>query len=76
MLNDVTNMVKQTVDTFGQVDILVNNAGVTKDNLLMRMKEEEWDTVINTNLKGVFYVQSSISLYDASTRRRIIYRFV
>lgn len=50
-------MVKQTVDTFGQVDILVNNAGVTKDNLLMRMKEEEWDTVINTNLKGVFYVQ-------------------
>lgn len=50
-------MVKQTVDTFGQVDILVNNAGVTKDNLLMRMKEEEWDTVINTNLKVYSYVQ-------------------
>ncbi len=63
-------MVKQTVDTFGQVDILVNNAGVTKDNLLMRMKEEEWDTVINTNLKGVFLcTKSSISLYDASTSR-------
>ncbi|MGQ0514595.1 SDR family NAD(P)-dependent oxidoreductase, partial [Bacillus sp. D-CC] len=60
---DVTNMVKQTVDTFGQVDILVNNAGVTKDNLLMRMKEEEWDTVINTNLKGVFLCTKAVSRF-------------
>ena len=59
--DDVTNMVKQTVDTFGQVDILVNNAGVTKDNLLMRMKEEEWDTVINTNLKGVFLCTKAVT---------------
>ena len=56
-------MVKQTVDVFGQVDILVNNAGVTKDNLLMRMKEEEWDTVINTNLKGVFLCTKAVSRY-------------
>jgi 3-oxoacyl-[acyl-carrier protein] reductase len=50
----VQKMVKETVEAFGRVDILVNNAGITKDNLIMRMKEEEWDAVINTNLKGVF----------------------
>ena len=42
------------LDDAGRVDILVNNAGVTRDNLLIRMSEEEWDTVINTNLKGAF----------------------
>jgi len=47
-------MVKQVVDTFGSIDILVNNAGITRDNLIMRMKEEEFDQVIETNLKGVF----------------------
>lgn len=51
---DVERLVKQTIDTFGKVDILVNNAGITRDNLLMRMKEAEWDEVINTNLKGVY----------------------
>ncbi|GAA0331552.1 3-oxoacyl-[acyl-carrier-protein] reductase [Bacillus carboniphilus] len=52
--DDVQNMIKETVDQFGAIDILVNNAGITRDNLLMRMKEEEWDSVIDTNLKGVF----------------------
>jgi 3-oxoacyl-[acyl-carrier protein] reductase len=47
-------MVKQTLETFGQLDILVNNAGITRDNLIMRMKDDEFDEVINTNLKGVF----------------------
>jgi 3-oxoacyl-[acyl-carrier protein] reductase len=47
-------MVKQVVDTLGGIDILVNNAGITRDNLIMRMKEEEFDQVIETNLKGVF----------------------
>ena len=42
------------LDDAGRVDILVNNAGVTRDNLLMRMSEEDWDTVLNTNLKGAF----------------------
>jgi 3-oxoacyl-[acyl-carrier protein] reductase len=51
---DVQDMVKQVVDTFGSIDILVNNAGITRDNLIMRMKEDDWDAVINTNLKGVF----------------------
>lgn len=47
-------LVKQTVEAFGKIDILVNNAGITRDNLIMRMKEEEFDAVIGTNLKGVF----------------------
>ena len=50
----VSQMVKKTLEEFGRVDILVNNAGITRDNLLMRMKDSEWDQVINTNLKGVY----------------------
>ena len=45
---------KYVVDKYGRVDILINNAGVTKDNLLMKMNEEEYDTVLDTNLKGAF----------------------
>ncbi|WP_289136523.1 3-oxoacyl-[acyl-carrier-protein] reductase [uncultured Brevibacillus sp.] len=51
---DVNEMFKATLEHFGTIDILVNNAGITRDNLLMRMKEDEWDDVIATNLKGVF----------------------
>ncbi|MEW9697757.1 3-oxoacyl-[acyl-carrier-protein] reductase [Paenibacillus sp. SI8] len=51
---EAEDLVKQTLDTFGKIDILVNNAGITRDNLIMRMKEEEFDQVIATNLKGVF----------------------
>ncbi|MFD0959442.1 3-oxoacyl-[acyl-carrier-protein] reductase [Paenibacillus chungangensis] len=47
-------MVKEVLGKFGAIDILVNNAGITRDNLIMRMKEEEFDQVIETNLKGVF----------------------
>ncbi|MBO8137400.1 MAG: 3-oxoacyl-[acyl-carrier-protein] reductase [Desulfotomaculum sp.] len=50
----VKAMVDKTVKELGRLDILVNNAGITRDNLLMRMKDEEWDTVVNTNLKGAF----------------------
>jgi 3-oxoacyl-[acyl-carrier protein] reductase len=48
------DLVKATLDAYGQVDILVNNAGTTRDMLLMMMSEEQWDTVIDTNLKSVF----------------------
>ncbi|MRN55212.1 3-oxoacyl-[acyl-carrier-protein] reductase [Paenibacillus monticola] len=48
------NLVKEVMSTWGKIDILVNNAGITRDNLIMRMKEEEFDQVIETNLKGVF----------------------
>jgi len=51
---EVEAMVKEAIAAFGKIDILVNNAGITRDNLLMRMKEEEFDDVISTNLKGVF----------------------
>ena len=62
MHGDVANpeaaagMVKSTLDRFGTLDILVNNAGITRDNLLMRMSEDEWDAVHNTNLRGAFLV--------------------
>ena len=50
----VQDMVQKTADAFGRIDILVNNAGITRDGLLARMKEEDWDAVLSTNLKGVF----------------------
>ncbi|MBL9146210.1 MAG: 3-oxoacyl-[acyl-carrier-protein] reductase [Verrucomicrobiaceae bacterium] len=50
----VAELGKQILADFGKVDILVNNAGVTRDNLMLRMSDEEWDTVLNTNLKGAF----------------------
>ena len=54
---------KKIVDNFGRVDILINNAGITKDNLMLRMKENEWDAVINVNLKGTFNCIKSVSKY-------------
>lgn len=51
---EVEEMVKQTLERFQKIDIMVNNAGITRDNLIMRMKEDEFDQVIDTNLKGVF----------------------
>ena len=54
-LKSVANMMKNATSRLGPVDILVNNAGIISDNLLMRMKEEEFDNVINTNLKGTYY---------------------
>jgi 3-oxoacyl-[acyl-carrier protein] reductase len=52
--DDVEALVKGVMDAFGRIDILVNNAGLTRDNLMMRMKEEEFDDVLNTNLKGTY----------------------
>jgi 3-oxoacyl-[acyl-carrier protein] reductase len=59
--DSVQSMVKETISHFGTLDILVNNAGITKDNLLMRMKETEWDDVININLKGVFLCTKAVT---------------
>jgi 3-oxoacyl-[acyl-carrier protein] reductase len=53
-------MVKTVVDEFGKVDILVNNAGITRDDLLMRMKESDWDDVININLKGAWNCSKAV----------------
>ena len=57
----VDAMVKTVVDTFGGIDILVNNAGITRDGLLMRMKDEDWDAVLNTNLKSIFLCTKAVS---------------
>jgi len=56
---EVEKMFNFILEKWGRLDILVNNAGITKDNLLIRMKNEEWEQVINTNLKGVFYCYKS-----------------
>jgi len=58
---EVTALIDTAVKTFGSLDILVNNAGITRDNLLMRMKEDEWDDVLNTNLKGVFLCTKAVT---------------
>ena len=52
--DSATEMVKQVKDTFGRIDFLVNNAGIVRDTLILRMKEEDWDAVIDTNLKGAW----------------------
>jgi len=53
-MEDAENLVKEVLDTFGTIDIVVNNAGITNDTLLMRMSEDQWDSVINVNLKSCF----------------------
>lgn len=58
---EVTGVCEKILKDFGRADILVNNAGVTRDNLLLRMSEEEWDAVLDTNLKGAFNFTKTIS---------------
>lgn len=60
-LSQTDELVKKTLDKYGKIDVFINNAGITKDNLLMRMSEAEWDAVINVNLKGVFNCIKSVS---------------
>ena len=57
----VGDLVKEVSDQLGGPDILVNNAGITRDNLLMRMKEEDWDAVLETNLKGAFTCSKAVA---------------
>lgn len=59
--DSVQNLMSTALEQFGSIDILVNNAGITRDNLLMRMKEDEWDDVMNTNLKGVFLCTKAVT---------------
>ena len=60
---DVKNMVKESIEKFEKIDVLVNNAGITKDNLLMRLSEEEFDKVIQINLKGTYLVTKEVTRY-------------
>jgi 3-oxoacyl-[acyl-carrier protein] reductase len=59
--NDVAASVDQAVKEFGKIDILVNNAGITKDNLLIRMKDEDWDAVLSVNLRSMFLCTKAIA---------------
>ena len=59
-IEDVKNAIKTIIDKWGKIDILVNNAGVTSDNLLIKMKESEWNHVIDINLKGTFNCIKSV----------------
>ncbi len=58
---DVNQMVSAGKEAFGRIDILVNNAGITRDSLLMRMKDEDWDAVLDVNLKGAFLCTRAVS---------------
>ncbi len=58
---DVERMFEQAMAEFGRIDILVNNAGITRDNLIMRMSEEDWDAVVDSNLKGTFLCTKAVS---------------
>lgn len=57
---DIESFIKTTGDTYGTPAVLVNNAGITRDNLLMRMKDEEWDDIINTNLSSIFRMSKAV----------------
>lgn len=59
--SEVEEMVNKVLDKFSKVDILINNAGITRDTLLVRMKEEDWDAVLNVNLKGTFNYTKAVS---------------
>ena len=58
--DQISNLMKTINDELGSVDILVNNAGITRDNILVRMKEEEWDDIINTNLTSVYRMSKAV----------------
>ena len=65
---DSENMVKEIIDEFGKIDVLVNNAGITKDTLLMRMKKEDFESVIDVNLVGTFNVTKNVIPYMMKAR--------
>lgn len=66
---EIENLVKKAIEEFEGIDVLVNNAGITKDNLLMRMSEEEFSKVIDVNLKGTYIVTKIVSKYMMKKRQ-------
>ena len=65
----IDEVVKKAIEEFGSIDVLVNNAGITRDNLLMRMSEEEFDKVIEINLKGTYIVTKAVTKYMMKKRQ-------
>jgi len=66
--SDVNNLVETVISTYGKIDILVNNAGITRDQLLLRMSEEDWDSVIAVNLKSVFICTKAVIRHMTAQR--------
>ena len=58
--DQISDLIKSITEDYGSVDILVNNAGITRDNILVRMKEDEWDDIINTNLSSVYKMSKAV----------------
>ncbi len=70
---EAAEIVKKTVEALGSLDILVNNAGITRDGLILRMKEADWDLVLDVNLKGAFnYTQAAVKVMSKARYGRII----
>ena len=57
---EAERLIKTAIDTYGQIDILVNNAGLTRDTLIMKMKDDDWDAVLQTNLSSVYYCSKAV----------------
>ena len=71
--DDIKEMFSTIVDSYGTVDVLINNAGITADNLVLRMKPDQWQSVIDVNLSGVFYTtQAFFKLAMKKRKGRII----
>lgn len=70
--DDVEKAVAKVIETYGHVDILINNAGITRDNLLVRMSEEDWDAVISVNLKGTFLFTKAVARPMIKQRNGVI----
>jgi len=68
LASDVTRLVEETIASYGKIDILVNNAGINRDRLLMRMSEEDWDEVLNVDLKSVFLCTRAVSRHMVKQR--------
>ena len=71
--DDSQRVINEVVKDFTTIDILVNNAGITRDTLLMRMTEDQWDTVIAVNLKSVFNLTKAVLHDNAKTEKRFNY---
>jgi 3-oxoacyl-[acyl-carrier protein] reductase len=67
-LEEVNDAVDKSLEKFKKIDILVNNAGITRDNLLLRMNEEDWDSVLKVNLKGAFICSKAVSKHMIKSR--------
>ena len=70
--DDAKLLIEKTIETFGKLDILINNAGITRDNLLLRMSENDWDAVIDTNLKGTFNCIKAVTRQMMKQRSGVI----